>query len=290
MSTSVSSRPSTPANPTRQQLEELDALLQRMLELPVRKGDGEKEAPTRSQLDREGRDLEHHPAAKERSRHAPEAKAHSSAHAGEHSEKSRLRYTAPETDSQEREEEAPPPQTPDFRKSNHDDWVNLAATWQPSPETWGPLAETWKQSAKAPPANRAPAPYAQPEDKRLPLEEKPHVPVFEPPARPEPIPEPRPAPTFVPTSTTTETRDERNPKSSLPLVLMPLAGFNLLFDMMLVPFGPLGAWLKRRAGRNFLGWVGVLCVVAACGWLAADDFGVLADVQTWLADRFGWTR
>ena len=35
MSTSVSRRSSAPVHPTRQQLEELDALLKRMLELPV---------------------------------------------------------------------------------------------------------------------------------------------------------------------------------------------------------------------------------------------------------------
>src|SRR5436305_2011466 len=39
MSTSVSPRPATSAHPTRQQLDELDALLQRMLDLPVQPAD-----------------------------------------------------------------------------------------------------------------------------------------------------------------------------------------------------------------------------------------------------------
>ena len=44
MSTSVSRRSSAPVHPTRQQLEELDALLKRMLDLPVNPAGDEAEA------------------------------------------------------------------------------------------------------------------------------------------------------------------------------------------------------------------------------------------------------
>jgi hypothetical protein len=56
----------------------------------------------------------------------------------------------------------------------------------------------------------------------------------------------------------------------LPVVLWPLVWFNRLFDLLLMP---LGRWARGPAGRNLLGTVGVLCLLAALALVALDWCG-----------------
>jgi hypothetical protein len=56
--------------------------------------------------------------------------------------------------------------------------------------------------------------------------------------------------------------------------LWPLAAVNGVFDVFTYLLGPLGAWLRQPGGRLFLGWMGVALLLAAaglqialwCGW------------------------
>jgi hypothetical protein len=98
------------SNSTRQQLDELDALLQRMLDLPVNKLDaGAAEPPAVAYATTEI-------AA------APVVAAPPPA--------------APESEKPTKAEE--------------ESWVPLSSTWQPSELTWKPLAHSWNQSAASP--------------------------------------------------------------------------------------------------------------------------------------------
>lgn len=53
----------------------------------------------------------------------------------------------------------------------------------------------------------------------------------------------------------------------LGLVLFPLTLCNLAFDLATVPLGPLGHWLRGHHGRAWLGWMGIgLLATAAIAW------------------------
>jgi len=68
------------------------------------------------------------------------------------------------------------------------------------------------------------------------------------------------------------------------VLLWPLAAFNVVFDVFLLPWGPIGRWLRGAAGRNLLAVVGLLCLAAAAALALADWYG-------WTPpDWFGWTR
>lgn len=60
----------------------------------------------------------------------------------------------------------------------------------------------------------------------------------------------------------------------LPFLLLPLLAFNRLFDVVTFFLGPLGSWLRRPEGRNTLGWLGILMILAAIGWGVADWYGI----------------
>jgi hypothetical protein len=60
----------------------------------------------------------------------------------------------------------------------------------------------------------------------------------------------------------------------LPVSLWPLYVMNKLFDVVTLPLGPLGSWLRQSAGRNALGWLGVLMILGAIGWGVADWYGL----------------
>jgi hypothetical protein len=138
MSAARSSRSAEPVPPTRQQLDELDALLKRMLDLPVNQLEEppppEPEAPT------------------------PEATAPPRT-AGPP-----VSYVVVET--------AQPSEPPPAPKEDDGDWVPLRSSWQPSDQTWGPLAEKWLQahapgglSVELPAPPESPAPPPAPEEK-----------------------------------------------------------------------------------------------------------------------------
>jgi hypothetical protein len=232
MSTSLSPRSSgSSGHPTRQQLDELDALLQRMLALPVNQaGDDvmvEISAPPKAAA----------PTLPPRF-----DEAHISSVAEE--------------------------------KSDSDNWVPLSSTWKPSPHTWKPLAQSWQQPRETPAAQETPPKREEPEsipEPAKPVEPPrsvavespaPTVPVkteAKPPAMPAPLPVPRPQ---------TEARP-------------PLAGwqtalvwFNCAFDLLLLPWGLPGRWLRRDGGgRPLLGGLGVLLLLAAVGLGVMEWFG-----------------
>ena len=126
MSTSTAPR-STGVHPTRQQLDELDALLQRMLALPVSSVEEESEARKPTETPPQ--------AATDR----PEA------------------HVLPMPNRPPAE---PLPAHDDEGEHGDDEaWVPLRSTWQPSAQTWGPLAKQWQeaqQAAQAAPAAREP--------------------------------------------------------------------------------------------------------------------------------------
>src|SRR5262245_17599335 len=115
MSTSVSPR-STAVHPTRQQLDELDALLQRMLDLPVNQPD--EPAPPE-------------PAA---APPAPEFRPPVSDSIPIADPPVRLEpRVVPDVEPQAHEPPAPPavpgPPAPETQVPGADDWVRLASTW-----------------------------------------------------------------------------------------------------------------------------------------------------------------
>lgn len=60
----------------------------------------------------------------------------------------------------------------------------------------------------------------------------------------------------------------------LPPVLWPVYVLNKLFDLCTFPLGPVGSWLRQRSGRNALAWLGVLMILGAIGWGVADLRGL----------------
>jgi hypothetical protein len=287
MSTSLSSRSSAPAHATRQQLDELDALLQRMLELPVHKIDEEPEPieppppvkeprPTRvarPMVSYSDETVDVPPAAKEPALPSLEPRV--------------VRRAIPEESARSAE-----PNTTDQEDAPADgeSWVPFKSSWEPSSLTWQPLQENWKQ--------------IQAELRRREEEEaEPPRPNFHPqPARPEWVP---PAPTITPPQPEPEQEDDdwvpMTPLSPAPKSIthsipgeepvadekpataprekgtswwqMPLVAFNVVFDLFLLPLGPLGGWLSRRSGRKFLGGIGLLALAAAVGLALADWIG-----------------
>jgi len=61
---------------------------------------------------------------------------------------------------------------------------------------------------------------------------------------------------------------------SVPVILWPLVAFNWLFDLLTYLLGPLGSWLRSNAGRNILGWLGIVMIFGALGWAIADWYGI----------------
>jgi hypothetical protein len=58
-----------------------------------------------------------------------------------------------------------------------------------------------------------------------------------------------------------------------PLPLLPFVGLNRVFDGVMSCFGPLGQWFCTSAGRNLLGFVGLVLLGGGIAWGAAEVFG-----------------
>lgn len=271
MSTSVSPR-STAVHPTRQQLDELDALLQRMLDLPV------------NQLD-EGE------AAEEPEPPAPAFRPPVS-------------YSVPVVDpparleprvvpAEEQQAPAPPalPPTPPApeplppvvaaQEPGPDDWVRLASTWQPSAQTWQPLAQSW-QAAR--PGTRPAPPVPAPPERVA--ETHPATPVAParrvvaarqaPVAPPVQVAEPVAEPEDVFVAVELEPAPPKNvpaARAKYSWWQWPFVPVNVVFDLATLPLGPLGAGLRSRVGRNLLAALGIIGLVAAAVIALADEIG-----------------
>ena len=60
----------------------------------------------------------------------------------------------------------------------------------------------------------------------------------------------------------------------VPWTWWPIIGFNRLVEVLLYCFGPLGAAFTKPLGRNLIGWLGVLMILGAIAWGIADWLGV----------------
>ena len=167
---------------------------------------------------------------------------------------------------------------------NEGEWVPLQSSWQPSAQTWKPLAETWEHSRDGvPPRPTLPEPPMMPTPPR-PTRETPdwrnNVIPPPPPGYEEmqrgALSAPKPMSPVAPVAAPVAPPALPAPAPRTPLVLAPVVWFNKGFDLMLLPFGPLGRWFRGQSGRTFLGTMGLLCLAGAI---------VLAVVE-----GFGWTR
>ena len=287
---------------TRQQLEELDALLQRMLTLPVSPGDGFPAATTPpAQPPFPEEEWMPSPAHTPPPRPAPPSQQRGYPASYMVIETATPPFFDPndaglgprKLSAEPRQPASPysfPPPVPGGRHqlvedTPHDpiaeaaraqlsmpdeggEWVPLQSTWQPSAQTWKPLAETWEQTRGSTP----PRPV---------MPEPPMMSSW----RENVIPPPPPgyeelqraaSPPSSPVVAEETPPQVAAPPERTPLLLAPVVWFNKGFDLMLAPLGPVGRWFRGPTGRTVLGTVGLLCIAGAIG------FGVL--------ERFGWTR
>jgi hypothetical protein len=312
MPTTVSTQPPASLNPTRQQLDELEALLKRMLELPVN--------PLAETEESEDED---EPAAPEAQDQATEAEPATPSVSYMVIETASPRPIPPASGYEQRpsllaprlvpvaappespvEEELAPieptvafepaaatepeaslAETPAADPASEDEvWVPLRSTWKPSEQTWQPLAESWQQANGA-----APAPAAMPpEMPTLKLDLIPLTPpapasigAVEHPATPE-EPAARPSASAaeeVPMPTAAAPMQPRLSLSaedapvSVSPVLLPLVWFNQGFDACLTPLGAAGGWVCGPRGRQLMGTVGLLGLAAAAAIIVSAGMG-----------------
>jgi hypothetical protein len=275
MATSLSPR-SAPVHPTRQQLDELDALLQRMLDLPVNQVDEEDE-PDEVVAVAEPPVSYRVPIAEPAPGLAPRVVP------AEESVLPPPRPVVPPTAVPvEMPPPAPPAPAPILREPGPDDWVRLASTWQPSAQTWQPLAQSWQQAARPAerpvPTSPLPAPVAPASISPLP-EIPERAPVFQAPevVAPSSPPEMDLADLVVPPTPAPQVQvpATHEPARALGYAWWqwPFVPANAAFDLVTLALGPLGAGMRSRAGRNLLAAIGVGCVAAAAVLILADEFG-----------------
>jgi hypothetical protein len=275
---STSRSPLAPVNPTRQQLDDLDALLQRMLDLPVSRPDesaapgarSESGAPTPAARPAKPPRIYSEPEAltdtptQDASAAAPEFGPRVLAYP-----KGNPPASGPELDSEQHAAES---RSEPSAGEDGENWVPFKSSWQPSSMTWQPLQENWKQiqetlrqrerqeeesnsapqsDEQAPAAWQTPGPTTTPEA-----------------AAPPPLPPVIGRSPVLPLS-------EESSTEPMPLDwwVQPLLWFNSVFDWLLFPLGPLGKWLGRGTGRKVLGGIGLLCLAAAVGLAVADWIG-----------------
>ncbi len=292
MATSVTKRAAGTLNPTRQQLDELDALLQRMLELPVQP----LEKPEQAQVEEPAEEPEPEPPPPPRKVESVKQKEEKEVAVHPHnvfrlpaSATPPISYTVVETASPRPLPPAsgfeprpstltprlvpvsppPPPETPASpppvaAAGEGEAWVPLRSTWQPSASTWPPLAESWHQANGGTMPSTAPDPIA--ESRSDPPTSIPAEPILN-------VEKPASLPTSEPVIETPNVEDQTpsEPRLSLsaddaPLTvawpLLPLVWFNQGFDACVAPLGAPGRWLCGR-GRVVLGLLGLAGLAAA---------------------------
>jgi hypothetical protein len=297
----MSTGPSRSGSPIRQQLDDLDALLERMLDLPGRRDAARKEVPAGGSPGPEPREQAEDPGDPSEPAGQP---------------------PAPQTPSSMVERPAEPlhPARPDppavgEGKDEDEQWVPLRPQqgWQPSAHTWGPLAESWRKGQVddllpegASPSRESPESVPPPVPPPSPavgpgIEGGP-----EPPGRPEsaewPPPDPYPPlpagsvpgedlaswPPPLPASSPAEPEqgdgalappaplpEEPEQEVSIPGWLGPLVWVNRSFEAGAHALGPPGRWLTSPSGRTVLGTAGLFALGVALALL--------------LLHRIGWT-
>lgn len=296
-------------HPTRQQLDELDALLKRMLELPVNRVEDQPGEPA-SGGGPAPRTLPIRPVSREVPPQAEPAENQDLAETGPSRSESEAPASLPlpvQPPHRFRKQAPPqpPPEAEEPVSATDGDWVPFRSSWQPSPHTWPPLAESWAQAQKNPERARVrldgpavesarrevrPGPAPRPPELPAPLARTAEA-SAEPPAQVETPSEtliyPRPlfgsAPSEGPPSQAIA--ESRNPaEASLPVpdsspaqevlwVLRPLVWINRTYEVLVGWAGPPGRWLAGPRGKTFLGLVGVLCLLGAVGLAIAGWLG-----------------
>lgn len=260
MSTPTAARPPAPVSPTRQQLDELEALMQRMLALPV------------------------HPLEAETEPVPPVAEAPAPVEAP---------VVVPPRPLRPRllAESAPPiPEqpaaiaTPDLAKELASLAHPIAAepgwrvTDEPvekgTPLPSGSLPEVeGEEHAEGPTLLRAEeAEIAMRQSGWLQPLPPPTLPFHEgPPLTNQPVSE-WVEPETEPAETIADTYRSWRPAPT-PVWLQPLVTFNAAFDWGVSWLGPLGRWLRTPSGRTVLGWIGLILLAAALVLVALDGMG-----------------
>lgn len=215
----------TTSLPTRQQLDEIDALLKRMLSLPALPGEPAEPPPE-----------------------LPPAPA--------------MTYPTPAI------REVPPPSPPQPGEPQVREW---RVEWSQPPAPQPPPVVAWGS-----PVASAATPTLQPRFDPNPPYTAPNfataVPVVDqlPFAMPVGYVPGQPPPSTV------------KPPTAVPIQLLVL--LNQTFNVLTYLLGPIGTWL-RGAGRGTLGWCGLLMLLAAAVWAAAERYGV--DWSKFELSRFG---
>jgi hypothetical protein len=267
MSTTTSRTSRAGTVPTRQQLDELDALLQRMLELPVQPADTPPPViPPRPAP----RPPEARPPLASTPRPAPRTPEPPRSYppsymvvedagppldtpipGGRHDLAEVLPGDPVQEQAQARLRESAPDPLP------------FESSWQPSAQTWGPLAESWRQTQ---PMHPTPA--------------SPSIPVYVPPPTNAPsvwtqtvVLSDAPSSAEMPAAAAPATEPAPVPRPDTPVVLWPLVAFNAFFDVFLWLLGPLGSWLRGPSGGKVFATIGVLGLIGAAAVAALDLFG-----------------
>jgi hypothetical protein len=301
MSASLSPRfPAAGTRPTRQRLDDLEALLQRMLDLPAEAKaspvTGEPVQANRPALTLLVPPVTSYAAPEEASQpvseaastppdaaspepapasvRAPEALAHQPAQpVAAPTEPVAATLTMPTAAATP----AQPPATASSRAEQRaepgakEDWVPFSSNWRPSSQTWAPLRETW-QKARAPEASPSAAPRPSAAGSSSPA------------GSPESAGKSLSLPTTLAKVEQAAAADDHNPPVAtaaapapdlppLPLWVKPLAWLNGGFDWLVQPLGPAGRWLRARNGKDMLGLVGILALAMAAGLMVADWYG-----------------
>src|SRR5262245_45885318 len=230
---------SVPATkPTRQQLDELDALLQRMLTLPSNQSEANLPPPP-----------------------PPESAP--------------VMYAPPPAPPPAPRPVAPPP--PPMRRaappSGEHAWqVPLPANTGAAFSGWPVGIEALSANATTPIAPRQPALTVTPMP--APPMSAPPMPNHAHPAPPAPPAPTRPAAAMIPTVVMQAPPPLPMPiEAPLPLYLWPLGALDSSLGGTLAAFGPPGRWLGLGGGKILIGWAGMMMLAIAAVWGVMDYMG-----------------
>lgn len=254
-------------DPTRRQLDELDALLQRMLALPVQQQDGASPVP---------------PAP----RPPVTTPAVGPAMVYTYSDTSAalpMTFTAPQAVStyappapprvvSSPQSTAPVPQQPRMRPGEPAWTVPLPGVAN------GPSVLSWSHGFEGIAKKNLVPPEAQPQPVSMqprPATSEPYPPAVDATQRMriESISAEN-AQTLAAEAAVAQRHVFNGPaRTAVPVVLWPLAALDWLCGNMLAGFGPLGRWLGKGSGKPLLGWSGLLMTGGAIAWAIMDYFG-----------------
>ena len=283
MSTSLSPRSSASVHPTRQQLDELDALLQRMLELPVNGVPEQPVArnPAPAPAAENARTVRHDPPESApgadtdggddreawvplRSSWQPSAQTWGPL-AKQWQEAQQAGETLPPTARTKNIPEAPPAKTADDdrRRLEVVSASKILALSMGQKATsvreLGPLQSAVEEEE---PKKAAPTAWRVDAAAHEALEPLPSLKALLPPLTPV-FPAEKKAEPAAPVRT----------EAPLAAWQWPFAAIDSVFDGCLVLLGPLGLPLRSRGGKSFLGVIGLLCLTGAAVVTALDWFG-----------------